>query len=490
MTRQEFLDDLKARIADTRTTRWIRFSLVALLWIVFTVWTSCWWLLLVLPLLFDIYITHYIPFTWWKKAKSKTVRTIMSLVDAFVYALILVWFIFNFVAQNYSIPSSSLEKTLLTGDYITVNKMIYGPRVPMTPINFPLVHNTMPIVGGNSYVEGVQWKYRRLPGLRSVERGDIVVFNFPAGDTVMTLANNPDYYQLCRLYGYDVVNRNRQFGEKITRPVDRRENYVKRCVGLPGETFKIVDGDIYINGKKQPTPKNAQFNYYVQMSRPITADEWDTLDIAQLDRDNYANLNQLPAEFWISNGFTINADGTVPRIYDVPLTASTLEQIKGLRGVLNVVQKPGEDEYLGIWPFGLSDAEGWTRMNYGGKEGVVIPKKGMTVKLDERNWALYERAIRVYEGHGDAEMRDGVVYIDGKPTKDYTFGMDYYFMMGDNRDNSLDSRYWGFVPEDHVVGMPVKVLTSFDRDKSLFDGKIRFNRTFKNPNPDKSDYQQ
>lgn len=490
MTRQQFTEDFIARVRKTRTTRWIRFGLVALLWLAFTVWTSCWWLLLVLPLLFDIYITHYIPFTWWKNSKSTVVRGIMSWVDAIVYALILVWFIFNFVAQNYSIPSSSLEKTLLTGDYITVNKLIYGPRVPITPINFPLVHNTMPLVGGNSYVESVQFKYRRLPGLRSVERGDIVVFNFPAGDTVFTNVSNPDYYQLCQIAGVSSLAGNPQLGEKITRPVDRRENYVKRCVGLPGETFKIVNGDIYIDGKKQPMPRNAQFNYYVQIDRPITDAEWDELEISQLDRNNYADLNQLPADFWLSNGFTVNPDGTVPRIYRVPLTASMLAQVKKLPGVLNIVQQPGEDEYCYIWPFSLAANEGWTRLNYGGSDGVLIPKKGMTVELDERNWQLYERAIRVYEGHTNSEFRNGQAYIDGKPAKTYTFGMDYYFMLGDNRDNSVDSRYWGFVPEDHIVGMPVKVLTSFDGDKSLFNGKIRFNRTFKNPNPDKADYQQ
>ena len=176
---------LRARTSGIKTTRWVRFGIVAALWIAFTVWMQTWWLFLVLFLLFDIYITGYIPFTWWKRSKNKTVRTVMAWVDALVYALILVYFVFNFIGQNYTIPSSSLEKTLLTGDYLFVNKLTYGPRVPMTPIHFPLVHNTLPILNCNSYLEWPHVKYHRLKGLRNVESGDIVVFNFPAGDTVI-----------------------------------------------------------------------------------------------------------------------------------------------------------------------------------------------------------------------------------------------------------------------------------------------------------------
>lgn len=249
---------LKARTANIKTSRWVRFGIVAALWVGFTIWMQTWWLILVLFLLFDIYITGYIPFTWWKKSKSKTVRTVMAWVDALVYALILVYFVFNFIGQNYTIPSSSLEKTLLTGDYLFVNKLTYGPRVPMTPVHFPLVHNTLPILNCKSYLEWPSVKYHRLAGLRSVESGDIVVFNFPAGDTVMSKVPNPDYYQLVAMNGYDAINNNEAvFGKKITRPVDRRENYVKRAVGLPGERLKIVDGEIWIDGEKQAMPRDA-----------------------------------------------------------------------------------------------------------------------------------------------------------------------------------------------------------------------------------------
>lgn len=469
----KFLDKVKAslrtRTSNIKTTRWVRFGIVAALWIAFTIWMQTWWLALVLFLLFDIYITGYIPFTWWKNSKNKTVRTVMAWVDALVYAIILVYFVFNFIGQNYTIPSSSLEKTLLTGDYLFVNKMTYGPRVPMTPIHFPLVHNTLPILNCNSYLEWPHVKYRRLSGFRNVESGDIVVFNFPAGDTVMTKCPNPDYYQLVALKGYEAVNNNEAvFGKKITRPVDRRENYVKRAVGLPGQRLKIVDGDIYIDGQMQAMPRDAQFAYYVMTDgNRLPEIFFDELDIAKDDRV----LMQTPVGY--------------PPVYRLPLTKEMLAKVESYPHVTTVTREDASDDPLNIFPFELAQREGWTRADYGGSNGILIPRKGMTVELDYDNWLLYERAIRVYEDNPSAQWKDGKVYINDQPVDTYTFAMDYYFMMGDNRDNSLDSRYWGFVPEDHIVGTPVGVLISFDKDKSIFNGKIRWNRIFRDANPDK-----
>lgn len=462
---------LRARTSGIKTTRWVRFGIVAALWIAFTVWMQTWWLFIVLFLLFDIYITGYIPFTWWKRSKNKTVRTVMAWVDALVYALILVYFVFNFIGQNYTIPTSSLEKTLLTGDYLFVNKLTYGPRVPMTPIHFPLVHNTLPILNCNSYLEWPHVKYHRLKGLRSVESGDIVVFNFPAGDTVMSKMPNPDYYQLVAMNGYDAVNNNEAvFGKKITRPVDRRENYVKRAVGLPGERLKIVDGEVYINGKKQAMPRNVQFMYFITTDgRTLPESFYEELEISNEARSN-SSVSTPP-------GF--------PPTCALPLTSEMLDKVKKYPYIQKVERVPADVDGLRLFPFELSAREGWTRSDFGGENGILIPKKGMTVKLDHDNWLLYERAIRVYEDNPTAEWKDGKVYIDGKPADTYTFAMDYYFMMGDNRDNSLDSRYWGFVPEDHIVGTPVGVIISFDKDKSIFDGKIRWNRIFRDANPDK-----
>lgn len=468
----------RERVARTKKTRWVRFGIETLIFILWVIWLGNPWVLLLLPLLFDIYITGYIPFTWWKKSKSKVTRTVMSWVDAIVYALILVYLVFTFVGQNYEIPSSSLEKSLLVGDYLWVNKMAYGPRVPMTPLHFPLVQNTFPVINTKSYIEWPQWRYHRLKGLGNVKTGDIVVFNFPAGDTVATKMQNPDFYTLVKYFGRDVVMNNPgQFGEIVYRPVDRRENYVKRAVGLPGETLKIVNGDIFINGKKQPQPANVQFNYLFQTVRPLTDADWERYKIS---RDDVAQalVQPDPAEAvnWTQAGFDLSALAASP-IYHLPLTAKTVDELKK-SGLLKVLVREPAPAGEFLFPDGLS--ENWTRQDYG---PVMIPRKGMTVKLTPENWPMYERVIRNYEYHTDSYVKDGRVYIDGKPADSYTFEMDYYFMMGDNRDCSLDSRYWGFVPEDHIVGKPMRVLISFDKDKSLFNGGIRWDRILKNANP-------
>ena len=473
MDSKTFIDGFKRRVRENSVSRWVRFGIVSLIFFLWVAWLGNWWVALAWILLFDIYITGYIPFTWWKKSKNATVRAVMSWVDAIVYALILVYFVFTFVGQNYQIPSSSLEKSLLVGDYLWVNKMAYGPRVPFTPIHFPLVQNTFPILNTKSYLDSPQWKYHRLKGLGRVERGDIVVFNFPAGDTVAVKIQNPDYYTLCKMYGRDNVLSNPQtFGEIIYRPVDRRENYVKRAVGLPGERLKIVDGVIYINGEPIEQPEMVQFNYYYQLKNGRMSDEtFDALGISADDRhmvpvgpDDVEALRQL--------GFTVNPDGTVPQVYASPLTSAMVKALEADPAVAKVMKMPAtHEEYL--YPEGVSSS--WTRADYG---EIWIPAKGSTLRLSPEAWKRYGRVIRDYEGNPSARLgEDGKVYIDGKPVDTYTFKMDYYFMMGDNRDNSLDSRYWGFVPENHIVGRPERVLISFDKDRSLFDGGIRWNRT-------------
>ncbi len=479
-TKPSFSDDFKRRVKEVKPTRWIRFTIVALIFIAWVAWLGSWWVLIFLLLLFDIYITGYIPLTWWKKSKSKTVRSVMSWVDAILYALVLVYFVFTFIGQNYQIPSSSLEKSLLVGDYLWVNKTAYGPRVPMTPIHFPLAQHTLPIINTKSYIENPQWKYKRLKGLGKVERGDIVVFNFPAGDTVATKMENPDYYTLVNMFGRFAVHNNKeQFGDIIYRPVDRRENYVKRAVGLPGETISIVDGVIHIDGEPIPQPKNVQFNYFFQLKDgTMTGEDWDKLGISMDDR-HMVPLSVEDIENVASNGFTVREDGSVPPIYAAPLTPAMVETLEADPRVSNVMKVPAS-ESTPLFPENVS--AGWTRADYG---ELWIPKKGATIELTPRNWEIYNRCIRNYEGHNDAYIKDGMVYIDGKPAKTYTFDMDYYFMMGDNRDNSADSRYWGFVPEDHIVGKPWRVLVSFDKDKNLFNGGIRWNRVFKAANPDK-----
>jgi len=453
---------LKERLGRVKKTRWWRFGIVALIYVLWTIWMGNPWLLLGLLLLGDIYLTQFIPWGAWKGMKSGPLRTLMSWVDAIVYALVLVYFLFLFVGQNYQIPSSSLEKSLLTGDFLWVNKVTYGPRVPQTPLHFPLAQNTLPILNCKSYIETPQLSYHRLKGLRNVERMDIVVFNFPAGDTVVLKHPDPlepnDYYTLCYEKGHDFVNNNKEmYGDIIYRPVDRRDNYVKRCLGLPGETLQIRDGIVYVNGKAVPQPKNVQYFYCVETDGTFITDEmFEELGISREDRHIYGNQ------------------------YVVPLTAEMKKTLEGKSWVKDIQRiQPSPDETMVTYPVGVD--YGWTHANYG---PIWIPKKGAKVDLTPQNLPLYERCIKNYEGN-TLEVKNGQILINGKPATSYTFKMDYYWMQGDNRDNSLDSRYWGFVPEDHIVGTPSIILISFDKDHRLFDGGIRWNRIFKMPNPDK-----
>ena len=449
---------LRERLGRVKKTRWWRFGIVALIYVLWTIWVGNPWLLLGLLLLGDIYLTQFIPWGAWKGWKPGPLRTLMSWIDAIVYALVLVYFLFLFVGQNYQIPSSSLEKSLLTGDFLWVNKVTYGPRVPQTPLHFPLAQNILPILGCKSYIEHPQLDYHRLKGLRNVERMDIVVFNFPAGDTVALKMTNPDYYTLCQMYGRDVVHNNKaQFGDIIYRPVDRRDNYVKRCLGLPGETLQIKDGIVYVDGKAIPQPERVQYLYYVETDgTPITDELYDELGISNDDRHGSGNQ------------------------YMLLLTQEMKKSLESKPWVKMVERiQPDPSETIATYPVGVD--YGWTHANYG---PVWIPKKGAKVDLTLQNLPLYERCIRNYEGN-TLEVQGNQILINGKPATSYTFKMDYYWMQGDNRDNSLDSRYWGFVPEDHIVGTPSIILISFDKDHSLFNGGIRWNRIFKMPNPDK-----
>lgn len=463
---------LKDRLRGVKKSRWIRFTIVSLIFFFWVILMGNPWLLLLWPLLIDIYITQFIPWAWWKNKKGIT-RTVMAWVDAIVYALVLIYFIFAFIGQQYEIPSSSLEKSLLVGDRLWVDKTVYGARVPQTPIHFPLAQHTLPIINTRSYIEKPQLDYHRMPGVRSIRRGDIVVFNYPQGDTVALKVQNPDYYQICaelRAKGVTdpkahIRNNPEMFGELIWRPVDRRENYVKRTIGLPGERLSIKDDIIYINGKAIAEPDNVQYNYIIPVNGPVPAGKWQDLGVRAEDaqgpiRDDY-------------NGFSF---------YDVPLTAAMkaeLEKWPEVIGPLVRESKSGMLDLTGVFPAGAD--YGWTRPDMG---EIWIPKRGSTLHLTPDNYALYERAIRTYEGNS-LEMRDGKIYINGEPSEYYTFKMDYYWMMGDNRDRSADSRYWGFVPEDHVVGSPVFIILSLDKERSLFDGKVRWNRVLSDPNPDK-----
>ena len=475
---------LKERLSRVKTTRWIRFGIVSVIFFAWVAWLGNWWVALFWFLLADIYLTQFIPWNWWKYSKNSLVRTVMSWVDAIVYALILVYFLFAFVGQNYQIPSSSLEKTLLTGDFLWVNKMVYGPRVPMTPLHFPLAQNEL--FGKKSYIENPQLAYHRLKGFRNVERGDIVVFNFPAGDTVVVGQVNPDYYTQVMECGAGILHPSAsdfkddptmydkvmQAGHDyihnqcklIYHPVDRRDNYVKRCVGLPGEKISVKNGVVHINGKAISEPKNVQYNYEVSLKGSFVDDNYLIEELGVAIDDIH-----------MENGM----------LHNLPLTYEMKSKLEGCSWVSAI--KPSEfDEGESIYIYPVGRDYGWTRSNFANNiGGLWIPKKGMSIDLTKKmNQEIYARCIRDYE-KVDLTIKDGKPYIDGKPATKYTFKMDYYWMMGDNRDNSLDSRFWGFVPEDHIVGTPMFVIVSFDKDKGWFDGKIRWSRIFTDANPDK-----
>ncbi len=458
--------------------QWLKFAVVLALYLLFLVWVKSWMGLIVVPFIYDVYITKKIRWQWWKDAESP-VRFIMSWVDAIVFALVAVYFVNLFFFQNYVIPSSSLEKSLLTGDYLFVSKVSYGPRIPQTPLTMPLTQHTLPVVDCKSYIEWPHWDYRRVKGLGTVQLNDIVVFNYPAGDTLCSAQRYQayDYYQMCYSLGYQIYperpnpdslsaeermryysliynagreelrNNVAEYGEIIARPTDRRENYVKRCVGLPGQTLQIKNRIVYLDGKANKEPENVQYTYYVKLRQNLPDELMKELGISMED---LTSLN--------TQGF-------------MPLTKRAVATLATRKDLVESITLNTDASDLDLYP--LNGNKHWTRDNYG---PVWIPAKGKSITLTLDNLPVYERPIKVYEGN-DLQVKDGKIYINGKVATSYTFKMDYYWMMGDNRHNSADSRYWGFVPEDHIVGKPIFIWWSSDPDRHGFSG-IRWNRLF------------
>ena len=478
---------LKERISNTSRRQWTWFAVASTALLLFTVWAGNLWLLLFLFLLIDIYVTKFIPWTFWEKTKNPILRKALEWIDAIVFALIAVYFINTFFFQNYQIPTSSLEKSLLVGDFLFVSKMSYGPRSPMTPLSFPLAQHTMPVVGGKSYIDKPQWKYKRLKGFGDVKRNDIVVFNFPTGDTVATNMESVDYYVLSAYNpngSEGVKSDKRRYGEIVYRPVDRRENYVKRCIGLPGETIELKDDVVYIDGEILPNPKMTQHNYMIQTDGTdissklfselgINKDDYSNDGMAGQRTQDLANADSLSM---VQLGLKINGDKKGKLYYSIPMTDEMVSEMKAKPFVWSIV-KETEPKGSGLY-YPLDYQQDWTRDSFG---PLWIPKKGATINFDtdtEYKVAAYNRCIKNYEGN-DFEYRNGKVFINGEETNSYTFTMDYYFMMGDNRHNSADSRVWGFVPEDHVVGKPLLIWLSLEKDKGWFSGKIRWNRLFR-----------
>lgn len=485
----------KERISDAPKGKWIRMIIVNLLCLFFVIWSGYYILLLFTLFFFDCYITKYLSWGAWRNSKNTALKKTMEWVDAIVFALVAVYFINTFFFQNYQIPTSSLEKSLLVGDFLFVSKMSYGSRAPMTPFSFPLVQHTLPILNIKSYFDKPQVDYKRLPGGGLIKRDDIVVFNFPAGDTVALNRQAEDYYSLClrNPAGRSGVWANKaEYGEIVYRPVDRRENYVKRCIGLPGETIELRNDTVFIDGKPVKEPENVQRAYVVQTDgTQISTTVWDELEISK-DDQRYIG-GSYPSDYLLTDSTTLSDvglswnNGKTGLIYQVVfMTNDKLKTLKKKNFVLSVVRVNHFSKVLtqkGILSGGGQQIYPITYKfdTYAGDfPALWIPKKGATINFDENvdyKVAAYFRCIKNYENN-DFDYRDGKVYINGKAADSYTFKYDYFFMMGDNRDNSADSRAWGFVPEDHVVGKPILVWLSLDKDKGWFSGKIRWNRLF------------
>lgn len=485
--------DLKKPVSS-----WVKLGIWTLIFVLFIIWVGNYWWLFLYPIIFDIFITKIIPWTFWKRYKdtNKTLYTIFSWVDAIVFALIAVYFINLYLFQNYQIPTSSLEQTLKVGDFLFVSKCSYGPRIPNTPLSFPLVQNTFPW-GMKSYIEKPQWEYKRLKGFDTIESGDIVVFNFPAGDTVPLKCNNPDYYTLCYLHsGYNwlqdsimpykvynaIMQKGRkklhslesEYGEIIYRPVDKRENYVKRCVGLPGETIELRNSILYVDGKEFKNAPGVQYNYLVQTNGNMLNIEKlhkigiSTGEVSMIDP-------QTTAVYLSEIGMTPQNEGNWGYIYSMALTEEALKELKKTAIIKQIVKEKVIEGYNSpIYPLPYTNK--WDRDNYG---PLWIPSAGSSIELTEDNIIRYERCIVNYEGN-TLEYKNGKAILNGEESTSYTFKYDYYWMMGDNRHNSADSRMWGFVPETHIVGRPVFVWLSLDRDVDWFKGKIRWSRFFRN----------
>ena len=432
--------------------KWVRLGFWSALYLAWVIWLGNYWFLIGLGIIFDLIITKKVKWLFWKKeyAPGEKHNFWLDWLDAIIFAVVVVTFINIFFFQAFKIPSSSMESSLYTGDHLFVSKLAYGPRVPETPLTIPFTHNVA--FGRESYSTLIQNDYRRLKGFGHVERGDYVVFGFPNGDTVLTKAPAEDYYTWVRTSGRDyTISR---LGPVIVRPTDKKDHYVKRCVALPGDTLSVKDGLVYIDGVQQEVYPGIQLTYRV------------TTDGHKINPKIIDNLSLNVGELFY--------DSRIPGYPAMPLTAQMLEKVKALSNVVEVVPNldvwPSTmDSYLMIFPF--TENTHWTRDFFG---PLWIPKKGATVTLDAESLPFYERIIRDYE-HNDLSVSNDKIYINGEEAKEYTFKQDYYFMMGDNRHNSLDSRYWGFVPEDHIVGRPAVIWLSTDGNRK-FPHNIRWRR--------------
>lgn len=453
--------------------KWFKFALAAGFYLFWVIWMDSYLWLIGLPIIYDVYISKRVHWSFWKKKGVKKQKKVIEWIDALIFAVIAASFIRMFFIEAFTIPTSSMEKTMRVGDYLFVSKYHYGPRKPITPLSFPFVHHTMPLAKYTpSYSTAIQWDYDRMPGLTNVKRNDIVVFNFPEGDTVIMDYQNQSYYQIIRNESHAMMNSDRMRGaihpykyyekkvrkmllskyEWHVRPIDKRENYIKRCVAVSGDNIEIKDGLMYVNGEKQKHFEDMQFKYYIYTKgQAINPKILQEMEISKEDQD----------QSFIKRG-----------LYILPLTTKMVNKLRNFKIIDSVVRKidrGDNSEYI----FPHDRRYPWSADNFG---PLHIPKAGEKVNLTLDNISIYKRLIDLYE-HNDLKIKDSLIFINGEKTNTYTIKQNYYWMMGDSRHNSQDSRFWGFVPEDHIVGKPLFIWLSLDKDETLFN-KIRWNRIF------------
>lgn len=452
---------------DILVNKWFKFGIVLVIYLLWTYWIGSWWLLILVPVIFDIYITKKVHWAFWKKKGVEKQTKTVEWIDALIFAIVAATLIRMFFFEAYTIPTSSMEKSMLVGDYLFVSKLAYGPKLPNTPLAVPFTHHTLPFTqSSKAYSEAIQWPYKRIAGTSKIKRNDIIVFNFPAGDTVVVGNENPDYYSQIRYNARSFREQSPELSEQqaedivrkmmkerldiITRPVDKRENYIKRGVGMPGDVLELKHGQLYVNGVKSDNPGKLQYDYEV--------------------KTNGTPLNKMKLQ---DIGLALEDIGLPSSSYRLPLTLEMVEKLKKFPNVIEITRIEESGSNPDIFPFDTLNYA-WNVDNFG---PLYIPKKGDQVELNLKTLPLYERIIGAYEGN-DLEVKDSTIYINGQPVTTYTFGMNYYWMMGDNRHRSADSRFWGFVPEDHIVGKAYFIWLSLDKDRSFLD-KIRWNRMFR-----------
>lgn len=430
--------------------RYLGFLMAGLVWSLLSIWMESWLLLLFNLILYDLFITQFLARILRRFRWPRLLKSALEWLSIVILAVICSLCIKILLLETYKIPTPSMEETLLAGDFIFVSKLSYGPRLPETPLAIPFYHNKLPS-GKKSYSERLQMPYKRLKGYSSVKRGDIIVFNFPEGDTMVVPYPGQNYYSLVRQYGREYILS--QF-KIITHPVDKRENYVKRCVGLPGDTLVIREGDVMVNGIMSEILPTQKFKYYVTTrGAPLPDTLLDSLKILK-SSVTYNPSNSLHVLFLTRENLDF--------LKTYPMVRSIKRYSEPMLSFQNQEIFPHDHLYR------------WTGDNFG---PLVVPARGDTLQLTMLNLPLYERIIDVYENN-ELEIRGGEIYINGDPVDRYVFRMDYYFVMGDNHHNSADSRYWGFVPEDHLLGKAVMVWFSIEPEKSVIDG-FRKERIFK-----------